>query len=49
MTGARSALLVLVLLAVVVAFVFLGPKMAFTIAARALIASIVYRLIRRVL
>lgn len=41
--------LVLVAVAAVVAFVYLGPNMAFSIAARALIASIIYRLIRRAL
>jgi hypothetical protein len=45
----RPLVLLLVGVAVVLAFVYLGPKMALTIAARALIASIIYRLIRRAL
>lgn len=35
--------------AVVVAVVWLGPSTAFSLAARALVASIVYRLVRRVI
>lgn len=42
-------LLVVLIVAAAVAFVYLGPNLALTIAARALIASIVYRLVRRVL
>lgn len=38
---------VVILVGVVVAFVYLGPNVAFTVAARALIASIIYRLVRR--
>ena len=45
----HGVLLVVVVVAAVLAFVYLGPSVAFTIAARALIASIIYRLIRRVL
>ena len=45
----HGLVLVVVVVAVVVAFVYLGPSVAFTVAARALIASIIYRLIRRVL
>lgn len=42
-------LLVLVLLGAAVAYVYLGPSVTFTLAARALIASLVYRLVRRAL
>lgn len=43
----RNVGLVVVAVALVAAFVYLGPNNALTIAAKALIASIVYRLIRR--
>lgn len=46
-TARRGVVVVLVLVALVLAFVYLGPKVALTVAARAVIASIVYRLIRR--
>lgn len=47
---ARHGLLLLgVAVAAVAAFVYLGPNVAFSIAARAVIASIIYRLIRRAL
>lgn len=42
-------MIVLLVVAAGLAFVYLGPDAAFSIAARAVIASIIYRLIRRAL
>ena len=42
-------LLAVVVLGAGLAFVYLGPELSFSIAARAVIASIIYRLIRRAL
>lgn len=47
MRARRGVLVVVVFVAGVLAFVYLGPQVAFSIAARAVIASIVYRLIRK--
>ena len=40
-------MVLVVAIAAVLAFVYLGPSVAFSVAARAVIASIVYRLIRK--
>ena len=49
MTRRRLLWVFVLAAAAVVAVVWLGPSTAFTLAARALVASIVYRLVRRVL
>lgn len=42
----HGVMIALVVVGLFLAFVYLGPQAAFTIGARALIASIVYRLVR---
>lgn len=44
----HGVMIALVVVGLFLAFVYLGPNVALTIAARALIASIIYRLVRRV-